>query len=229
MPQERAEMAIPFIRAYDSTRDLENGLHVYYTTVDPGLDFEPARTIGSYLWYRPYVSLTPDTCHVLDDGTGRIVGYCIGTADTASFAQHWREVFTQLIDPMQVPKPEIQTDDPLMEGGMVKEFRASAYNAHCSMLQDWPQTLQQYPAHMHIDILPEYQRRGYGRALINAFFQSVKSMGAHGVHLDMVKTNTNGLAFYERIGFQRCPQILDGGASGESGVDGIVLTLVKDL
>ncbi|KAH9864701.1 hypothetical protein J1614_010637 [Plenodomus biglobosus] len=221
-------MASPIVRAYNPS-DFEHGLQVYFVTIDPGLDFEPARTIGSYLWYRPYVILNPETCYVLDDGSGRVVGYCIGTADTLSFAQRWRELFVHDINPEHVPKPEIHTDDPLMEGDMVKGFRASAYNAHCSMLQSWPETLQQFPAHMHIDILPEYQRKGYGRQLITAFFEAVKSQGAKGVHLDMVKTNVNGLAFYERLGFQRCQQVLDEGASGESAVDGIVLTLVKEL
>ncbi|KAI8939273.1 hypothetical protein NX059_005099 [Plenodomus lindquistii] len=222
-------MAIPFVRSYDPARDFEHGLHVYFATIDPGLNFEPARTIGSYLWYRPYVSLTPETCQVLDDGSGRIVGYCIGTADTTSFAQRWREVFIHDINPEHVPKPELQTDDQLMEGDMVKDFRTAAYNAHCSMLQDWPETLTQFAAHLHIDILPEYQRKGYGKTLINAFFKTVKIQGAKGVHLDMVKTNTNGRTFYERIGFQRCSQVLDGGASGDTGINGIVLTMVKEL
>lgn len=187
------------------------------------------RTIGSYLWYRAYTVLVPDTCVVLDDGEGRVVGYCIGTADTTLFAARWREDFVDTIDPEHVPKPDIRTDDPLMDGDMAKGFRSSAYNASCSSLQDWPDTLQQFPAHMHIDILPAYQRKGYGTLLINAFFKKVKSVGAKGVHLDMVKSNGKAKAFYERIGFRTGPQVLDGGASGESGVNGIVLNLVKLL
>ena len=82
---------------------------------------------------------------------------------------------------------------------------------------------------MHIDIIPEYQRRGWGTVLINRFFEAVKNLGASGVHLDMVQSNVSGRAFYEKIGFQVCPQVLDGGASGNTGVNGIVITLVKDL
>lgn len=82
---------------------------------------------------------------------------------------------------------------------------------------------------MHIDILPEWQKKGWGRKLIEAFFEEVKRDGAGGVHLDMVRHNVNARAFYERIGFEVCPQVLDGGASGEIGVNGIVATLVKRL
>lgn len=166
---------------------------------------------------------------MLDDGTGRVVGYCIGTADTTSFAQQWLDVFAPGVDAKLVPRPETQTDDPLMERDDIRHFRGAVYKADCSMLREWPQTLQLYPAHMHIDILPEHQRKGYGTVLINAFFDAVKARGAAGVHLDMVQTNTTGLAFYTRIGFGVCEQVLDGGASGKTGVNGIVMTLVKSL
>jgi GNAT superfamily N-acetyltransferase len=166
---------------------------------------------------------------VLDDGTGRVVGYCIGTADTTSFAQLWCDMFTPAVDSASVPSPDIKIGDPLMERDDVKGFRHAVYNADCSMLQPWPKTLQQYPAHLHIDILPEYQRRGYGTILINAFLQAVKSLGAKGVHLDMVQHNVSGRAFYEKIGFQMCSQVLDDGVSGLKGVNGIVVTLVKDI
>lgn len=158
-----------------------------------------------------------------------MVGYCVGAADTTTFAERWRDVFTLGVDPVLVPKPDIRTDDPLMERDDVKGFRHAVYNADCSMLQPWPQILQQYPAHLHIDILAENQRMGHGTKLINAFFDAIKRKGAKGVHLDMVQHNTNGRAFYEKIGFRICPEVLDGGASGQTGVNGIVVTLVKSF
>ena len=97
------------------------------------------------------------------------------------------------------------------------------------MLQPWPQNLHQYPAHLHIDILPEYQRKGHGTALIDAFLEVIESKGVKGVHLDMVRDNVTARAFYEKIGFQICPQVLDGGKSGQTGVNGIVVTLVKSI
>jgi ribosomal protein S18 acetylase RimI-like enzyme len=173
--------------------------------------------------------LTPKTCFVLDDGNGRVVGYCIGAADTSSFAQHWRDVFTPTVDRNLVPAPGVISSDPLMERDDIKVFRHAVHNADCSMLQSWPKTLNKYPAHLHINILPEYQRKGYGTVLIDAFFAAVKSMGAKGVHLDMVQQNITARAFYERMGFGICSQVLDGGVSGQTGVDGIVVTLVKTL
>ncbi|KAH8724413.1 GCN5-related N-acetyltransferase-like protein [Phaeosphaeriaceae sp. PMI808] len=222
-------MASPYVRRYDQSRDFKGGLHVFLTTIDPGLDFEPARTVGSYLWYKAYVSTTPETCFVLDDGNGRVVGYCIGTADTTSFAQRWRDVFTPVVDPVLVPGPDVQSDDPLMERDDIKSFRRAVHKAECSMLQAWPEVLKEYPAHLHIDILPEYQRKGLGTVLLKSFLEEIKDRGAKGVHLGMVQHNVKGRAFYDRIGFQVCPQVLDDGVSGKTGVNGIVITLVKTL
>jgi ribosomal protein S18 acetylase RimI-like enzyme len=175
------------------------------------------------------VTLTPSTCIVLDDGTGVVVGYCIGAAHTVAFAQRWRDEFAPSVDQKRVPRPETSTDDPRMEKDGMRDLRDAVYSAHCSMLLDWPETLEKYLAHLHIDILPGYQRRGFGKKLIHAFFDEVKKCGAEGVHLDMVRHNVSGRAFYDKVGFEVCDQILDGGESGETGVNGIVVTLVKRL
>ncbi|KAF9696790.1 hypothetical protein EKO04_005388 [Ascochyta lentis] len=222
-------MSAPFVRPYDPIRDFENGLHVFFATIEPKLDWEPARTIGSYLWYRVYVSLTPSTCFVLDDGNGRAVGYCIGTADTASFAQRWRDDFAPTVDPKKAPKPEIRTSDPMMEKEETRGFRHALHHAECTALQAWPEELKKYPAHMHIDILPEFQRKGWGSILISNLFEALKREGAHGIHLGMVRWNTAGKSFYEKLGFKACPLVLDNGESGESGVNDGVLTMVKTL
>lgn len=171
---------------------------------------------------------------MLDDGDGRVVGYCIGTVDTLSFAQRWREEFAPSVDRTLVPPPDVHVggdDDAasLMEKEDVRHFRKAVYEADCSMLQSWPETLQQYPAHIHIDILKEYQRKGWGTVLMKRFFDKARELGASGVHLDMVQSNVKARAFYESIGFRLCQQVLDGGESGGPGVNGIVVTLIKDL
>lgn len=201
----------------------------FFVTIEPKLDWEPTRTIGSYLWYRAYVDLVPATCFVLDDGHGRAVGYCIGTSNTSNFAERWRTEFAPRVDQERVPKPGVPTSDPLMDKEETRGFRNAVYNAECSALQAWPEELEKYPAHMHIDILPDFQRKGWGSILINVLFDAVKREGAPGIHLDMVRWNTTGRNFYKKIGFEKCSLVLDDGKSGETGVNDVVLTLVKTL
>lgn len=116
-----------------------------------------------------------------------------------------------------------------MEKDETRGFRQAFHQASCSALQAWPEELGKYPAHMHINILPEYQRKGWGSILIDKLFDAVRREGAIGIHLGMVRANTNGKKFYENIGFKTCSLTLDNGKSGETGVDGVVLTMVKAL
>ncbi|KAL5113154.1 hypothetical protein ACEQ8H_008980 [Pleosporales sp. CAS-2024a] len=222
-------MSAPFVRPYDPCRDFDAGLDVFYSTIDPTLDSEPSRTIGSHLWYKVYTDLSPSTCFVLDNGTGRAVGYCIGAANTTAFAQQWRTVFMPAIDPALIPPPDVQTLDPRMETDAVRGLRKAAYFAECSSLQSFPATVDKFPAHLHVNILPEWQGKGWGRVLIERLFEELKGMGAQGVHLGMVRWNTGARRFYEKIGFGACEEVLDGGKSGEAGVSGGTVTLVKRL
>jgi GNAT superfamily N-acetyltransferase len=65
--------------------------------------------------------------------------------------------------------------------------------------------------------------------LIERFLEGVKGEGARGVHLGMMRANEGARVFYERLGFRVCPVVMDGGESGEEGVNGVVLHLVKEL
>lgn len=172
--------------------------------------------------------LTPSTCFVLDDGTGRAVGYIIGTPDTASFVEHWKTTFAPTLDPKVVPPPGVQTDDPAMETKIVKELRKEAHRGECSMLQKY-ELLKEYPAHLHIDILSEFTGKGWGAKMVGEFLEAIKGTRAQGVHLGMVRTNDGARRFYERLGFGVCDQVLDGGASGEMGRVGDGICLVKKL
>ena len=82
-----------------------------------------------------------------------------------------------------------------------------------------PLLMQDYPAHLHIDILPEFQGKGYGRSLMTTFLEKLRDQGVKGVHLIMGKDNAGAGMFYQKMGFRRLPVVLDGGESGEEGID----------
>lgn len=59
-----------------------------------------------------------------------------------------------------------------------------------------------YPAHMHIDILPEAQRQGFGTKLVDALVAHLKEKGVKGLHLGVGGTNEKGINFYKKYGFK---------------------------
>lgn len=93
---------------------------------------------------------------------------------------------------------------------------------------DFPRLVEEYPAHLHIDLLPGYQRRGFRRQLMEVFCEKLRRDGVKGVHLGMALENQNGI-FYERMRFWRFPFVLDGGVSGEEGRHPGGIWLVKNL
>lgn len=60
---------------------------------------------------------------------------------------------------------------------------------------------EQYPAHLHIDLLPECQGKGLGRQLIEKLKEYLRKDNACGLMLDVAADNTGGIAFYKKCGF----------------------------
>lgn len=62
---------------------------------------------------------------------------------------------------------------------------------------------KRYPAHLHIDLLPEYQHLGWGTKLLDTLVEHLGKLHVQGVMLMVDKTNTNAIAFYEKYGFKK--------------------------
>jgi len=142
------------------------------------------------LFAGPYLFLEPDFAVVLDDGN-RAVGYVIGTPDTAAFARAYRERWI----PRLAGRYEVPPDPP---GNRDEEMLALHYRPERLV---WPGH-QEYPAHLHIDLLPPFQGIGHGRALMETFYAAAAGAGAAGVHVTVLTANTRALGFYDRLGFR---------------------------
>jgi ribosomal protein S18 acetylase RimI-like enzyme len=158
------------------------------------------------LFAGPYVFLEPDFAFVLDDGR-RAVGYVIGTPDTAAFARAYRARWIpRLAGRYPVPPdPAASPDDEMIA------------------LHYWPERLlwpglAEYPAHLHIDLLPPFQGVGYGRALMETFYAAAVRAGAGGVHVTVMAANVTAIGFYRRLGFRPLEVGDPGQSSGGSAV-----------
>ncbi|WP_093803072.1 N-acetyltransferase [Streptomyces sp. Wb2n-11] len=182
----------PAIRPYRS-EDREALDDICIRTAHNGQDSRPVYTdpgIFPVIFAAPYVHLEPELAFVLDDGRGQAVGYVLGTADTPRFAEDFRTQWLPLVaDRRPEPPGAPSTPDEAIvqllhhpERMVVGEVAA-------------------YPAHLHIDLLPEWQGRGHGRELMRALLQALQDRGVPAVHLSMVTANTPARAFYDRLGF----------------------------
>lgn len=62
---------------------------------------------------------------------------------------------------------------------------------------------EEYPAHLHIDLMKPFRRYGIGTKLITKFLEYAREHGAKGVHLGTSSFHTQALPFYDKLGFQR--------------------------
>ena len=61
---------------------------------------------------------------------------------------------------------------------------------------------EDYPAHLHIDILPEYQHMGLGRKLMDALCDNLRQKNVKGVMFTVWHKNYSAIKFYEKYGFR---------------------------
>lgn len=151
---------------------------------------EQDRDLLGTLFAAPYAVLEPESAFVVDDGHGRAVGYVLGTADTPAFVERFRKEWLPAVaERWPAPQGEPRTPSEVM-----------AVLLHTPERMIVP-AVAGYPAHLHIDVLPPYQGRGLGRALMDAFLGSLAARGVPAVHLGMLTENTAARAFYDRLGF----------------------------
>ena len=142
--------------------------------------------VGSF-YAAPYPAFDTKSCLILEDGEGPC-GYVLGTFDSRAFAnwfnQSWlpqlRERFRGLVSP-----PEA------FDGWILESLDRQ---------MEVPDFVDDYPAHLHIDLLPRVQRGGWGRKMVMAWADLATARGARGLHLGVSGRNLNAVAFYRHIG-----------------------------
>ncbi|KAK3050629.1 hypothetical protein LTR09_008269 [Extremus antarcticus] len=209
-----------FIRKYNPEHDLQAVIRVFRETCDESLKIEPIWTLGYYIWCRPYLLLSPESCFVVDDGKGEAVGYIIGAPNSGAFCERWQEEYVPYILPELEHLPpgpgrgdEASLDIAYRTNSLGISIRS---NPRKLVLGDYPDDLQNL-GHLHIDLLPSHQRQGLGKHLISAFTSAVKAQGCTGLFLGMAAANHGAAKFYESCAFKRLPKVLDDGKSGELG------------
>ncbi|ORX40320.1 N-acetyltransferase GCN5 [Kockovaella imperatae] len=149
------------------------------------------------IWVLPYVKRDPQLAWVVEDLDGQVIGYTVGTDDSDAFNQWYKESWW----PAESKKYE---RPPTSSGGPSREqtFFKIADETGSTPLNS---SLREYPAHLHIDLLPPAQGKGLGRKMIRTLLQAMQDRGIKGVHLGASAENHSACAFYQKIGFGEVP------------------------
>ena len=148
--------------------------------------------LGIY-YVGPYVAFEQDLAFVLEDKIG-ICGYVLGTKDTKIFFKKMTEEWLPKYQ-KRFPMPD---GDP-EERDMDQKIVALIHNPRVSI----PDSLNNFPAHLHIDLLPRARKKGNGRRMIETLHEKLQVLGIKGVFLDVGINNLNAQSFYEKIGYKK--------------------------
>lgn len=146
------------------------------------------------IFSRPYLRREPELAQVIE-ADGRVVGYVLGTADTPGFVRWYRDVWLPALADRYPITPDVEREALLSPA---ERLMLSLHRTPERMLVA---EVAHLPAHLHIDVLPEFQGCGWGRRLMTAFLTGLAARGVDGVHLCMATANTPARAFYDRLGF----------------------------
>ena len=161
-------------------------------TADAGEDasalYSDPRLPG-YLWAVPYLEFSPAFSIVLVEGS-RVVGYALAAPDTAAFYEQLEREWWPHV------RREVAGLVPARPGDAAILQRIAQPEGHPAWL------FTDYPAHLHINILPEAQSAGWGRRMIEIELAALKAAGVGGVHLGLAPMNERAKGFYRHLGFE---------------------------
>lgn len=174
-------------------------------TADAGQSAEKLHTIQELpglVYALPYVHVPHTAGFVLVDnlsGDEAVVGYILLALDSRKFEA---AAETQWYPPLRgkYPKPD--------ENANAYSTPLTDMDRYYIGLLHAPNTAPDAcvafsPAHMHIDVLPAYQRRGWGRRLVGTALKYLREdAGLKGLWLGMDPRNADAAKFYAKLGFK---------------------------
>lgn len=143
-----------------------------------------------------YAEFHPEFAFVLEDDLG-VGGYVLGVPDSRAFEATLDRLWWPALR-ARYPLTEELAAKPREERTPDERLVALLHSPSRAREED----LAEYPAHLHIDLLPRMQGGGNGRRLLARLLDALREAGAPGVHLGVGGRNTRAIGFYEHLGFR---------------------------
>jgi ribosomal protein S18 acetylase RimI-like enzyme len=177
--------------------DLPYLYEICLKTGDSGKDasalFNDPYLIGHY-YAAPYLVFQKGVCFVAEYEK-RPNGYIVAAPDTAAF-NRWME--ENWLPPLR--KQFLQnraTGDTKKEEDIINLIHKQHHPAD----SENQTLLTDYPAHLHIDLLPVIQKKGIGKILIDNLLDELRQQNIPGLHLGVTLSNPGAICFYQKMNF----------------------------
>lgn len=166
------------VRPYEA-KDKENVRFICLNSEGPCKSSKRGINFALAVYCDYYIEKEPENCFVAVDENDKAIGYIISTEDFNRFKKCFTSEYCQKIKKWEFRR------------------RKSALRS----IIPHEKYKNEYPAHLHIDILPEYQRMGLGHKLTDELIRHLKSKSVKGIVLTTWIKNKKGRGFYDKYGF----------------------------
>lgn len=148
-------------------------------------------------WALPYAEAFPEHCFVAEEGNaGAVGGYILAVSDTRRFRRVMKRDWEPRI------RAELEAVLPRCSPEEQRELRG-LFGTGEKPVPLWQRRMEkQYPAHLHIDLLPPFQRQGLGHRMTDHLVRSLSEAAVPGLHLWVGASNLKGVSFYRKYGFR---------------------------
>ena len=178
------------IRSYHSS-DNDQVYNICLQTGDSGKDatklFNDPVVLG-HIYAGPYMEYEPQSVFILNDDSG-ICGYILGTMNSNAFYDWMNKDWF----------PVIRKDynQPIGESSTWSRTEKTINILFQPMNN---KLFTDFPAHLHIDLLPRAQGKGQGTLMMDHYILHLKKNNISGVHLELGITNERAFNFYSKYG-----------------------------
>ncbi len=146
----------------------------------------------SYLFARHYLTTEPQHCFVcwVDK---KAAGYILASSDSERQIKH----YMQSVYPLALRRLETikHANTRLLAKRALEGYRRLSLSRIPNPIY------RDYPAHLHMNVLHEYQRQGIGSQLLLCLLERLEMEGVKGIHLVTANHNNKAVRFYRKHGF----------------------------
>ena len=178
------------IRSYHP-EDSDAVYNICLKTGDSGNDathlFTDPLVLG-HIYAGPYMKYEPQSVFILND-ENNLCGYIMGTMNSKAFYDWmYNEWFPSVRNNYNQP-----SGDP-------SKWNRTEETINIFFLPMNKKLFKEFPAHLHIDLLPGAQGRGQGKLMMDHYISHLKDNNIKGVHLELSITNERAFNFYKKYG-----------------------------
>lgn len=183
-------------------RDRDAAYAVCLRTGDSGRDaahlYSDPRALGN-IYVGPYLKFEPELSFVLEDPEG-VCGYTLGALDSKQFYDRY---LSEWLPPLRAAFPPPTGNS----SGWTRDQLAWNLYHHPEIF--FPEPYEQFPSHLHIDLVERAQGRGLGREMMRVLLDTMVRKGSPGAYLAMATDNARAERFYRKLGFHELARMSD--------------------